>query len=133
MRRAPVAPVLGSGHSRIQPVAVDTVARCFVAALHTDASVGQTYDLCGHEVLTWNELMDVIMRRIGVTRPKLHLPLPVARVVGAILARLMPKPPFNREQAIMAAEDNVGDPVLAERMFGVQPVPLERELARYLI
>jgi uncharacterized protein YbjT (DUF2867 family) len=132
MRRAPVAPVLGTGHTRIQPVAVDVVARCFVAALHTDASVGQTVDLCGPDALTWNELMDAIMRRIDVTRPKLHLPLPVARVAGSVLGRLMFKPPFNRDQAIMAAEDNVGDPGPAERMFGVTQTSLERALAGYL-
>jgi NADH dehydrogenase len=132
IRRAPFAPVLGDGHCNIQPVSVEVVARCFVAALHTDGAVGQTVDLCGPEAVTWNELMDLIMARIGVTRPKLHLPLPVARAVGVVLARLSAKPPFNREQAIMAAEDNVGDPLPAERMFGVTQESLETALARYL-
>src|SRR5260370_400471 len=47
VRRAPVVPVLGSGETRLQPVAVEHVAEGFVRALRTPVAVGQTYEAAG--------------------------------------------------------------------------------------
>ncbi len=132
VRLAPVIPVLGNGQTRIQPVSVEVVARCFIAALYTDESVGRTYDLCGPESFTWDELFDKLRVVTGKRNPKLHLPLPAARVMGWALGKLLRKPPFNREQAIMAAEDNTGDPRPAELAFGISQEPFDQSIARYL-
>jgi uncharacterized protein YbjT (DUF2867 family) len=132
VRRAPFVPVLGNGQSRIQPVSVENVAKCFVAAIRNDESVGKTYDLCGPLAFTWNELYDKLLTFHGLRKPKLHLPLPVARMQAAALEKLLPNPPFNRDQLIMTEEDNVGDPHPAERDFWLEQETFERGLARYL-
>jgi uncharacterized protein YbjT (DUF2867 family) len=132
VRRAPFVPVLGTGNSKIQPVSVENVARCFVAAIRNDESVGKTYDLCGPVAFTWNELYDKLLSFYGLRKPKLHLPLPVARVQAAVFEKLLPNPPFNRDQLIMTEEDNAGDPALAERDFMLAQESFEQGLARYL-
>ena len=129
-RLAPVVPVFGDGRGKIQPVAVEHVAHCFVAAVRTDAAVQRTYDLCGPVAFTWNELFDKLLAAQGLRRPKLHLPVPLARAVGAVLAKTSPYPPFNREQVIMSQEDNVGDPGPAERDFCFAQEPFEAYVAR---
>lgn len=132
VRRAPFVPVLGNGHSKIQPVSVENVAKCFVAAIRNDESVGKTYDLCGPVAFTWNEFYDKLLAFHGLRKPKLHLPLPVARVQAAVLEKLLPNPPFNRDQLIMTEEYNVGDPQPAERDFWLEQETFEQGLARYL-
>jgi uncharacterized protein YbjT (DUF2867 family) len=132
LRRLPFVPVLGSGNSKIQPVSVENVAKCFVEAIRNDDSVGKTYDLCGPVAFTWNELYDKLLAFYGLRKPKLHLPLPVARVQAAVFEKLLPNPPFNRDQLIMTEEDNVGDPKPAERDFLLEQEPFEQGLARYL-
>lgn len=131
-RWLPVVPVLGDGESKIQPVAVDVVARAFVAAARLDLSVGKTYDLCGPTVVTWNQLYDLLLAAQGLRRPKLHIPLPVARLQAALLERLLPNPPFTREQLIMLQEDNVGDPRPAQQDLLLEQEDLATALARGL-
>ena len=132
VRRAPFVPVLGDGNSKIQPVAVEVVAKCFVAAIKNDSTVGKTYDLCGPEAFTWNGLYDKLLAFYRLRKPKLHLPLPVARMQAAVFEKLLANPPFNRDQLLMVQEDNVGDPKPAEREFGLQEETFEQGLARYL-
>jgi NADH dehydrogenase len=132
VRRLPVVPVLGNGNSKIQPVSVGNVAKCFVSAIKDDSTIGKTYDLCGPEAFTWNELYDRLLSLYGLRKPKIHLPLPVARSLAVAFEAFLPNPPFNREQLLMTEEDNVGDPGPAERDFGMEQEPFEQGIARYL-
>jgi uncharacterized protein YbjT (DUF2867 family) len=132
IRRLPFVPVLGDGNSKIQPVSVENVAKCFVAAIKNDSTIGKIYDLCGPEAFTWNELYDKLLKFHGLRKPKLHLPLPVARVQAAVFESILPNPPFNRDQLIMTKEDNVGDPKPAERDFLLEQETFEQGITRYL-
>lgn len=132
LQRTPFIPVLGNGDSKIQPVSVENVAKCFVSAIKNDATIGQSYDLCGPEAFTWNELYDKLQAFFGLRKPKVHLPLSFARVIASVAEKAVAKPPFNRDQLLMVQEDNVGDPKPAERDFMLQQQPFEQGLARYL-
>ena len=60
-RRSPIVPLLGSPRARFQPVPVEAVAAAFVRSLREPRSVGQTYDLCGPEMLTLAAIVDQIL------------------------------------------------------------------------
>jgi uncharacterized protein YbjT (DUF2867 family) len=132
VRRLPFVPVLGSGNSKIQPIPVENVAKAFVTAIRHDESIGKTYDLCGPEAFTWNELYDKLQRILGTQKKKIHLPLPIARVQAAIFEKILVNPPFTRDQLLMLQEDNVGDPKPAEREFVLPQQKFEDGVARYL-
>src|SRR5579859_642163 len=117
IRRLPFIPVLGAGNTKIQPVSVENVAKAFVAAVRNDESVSKTYDLCGPEAFTWNEMYDKLQVILGTRKKKLHLPLPIARIQAAFFEKLLANPPFTRDQLLMLQEDNVGDPKPAVRDF----------------
>ncbi len=131
VRRAPVVPVLGAGRSRIQPVSVENVARSFIRALQDDRTIQQTYDLVGPAAFTWNELYDQLLAHHGLRKPKLHLPLWLAGIQAGVLEKMFKYPPFNREQIVMSREDNVGDPVPAVTVFGLDQESFAAGLARY--
>lgn len=130
VRWMPVVPVLGSGQARVQPIAVEHVAHCFVAALWTDAAVQKTYDLCGPVALTWNELYDELMRAMGRRKPKVHVPVRLAYGLGAILERTGPYPMLSRQQVLLSQEDTCGDPVPAMKEFAFEQEPLTEYLRR---
>jgi uncharacterized protein YbjT (DUF2867 family) len=132
VRRLPFVPVLGSGNTRIQPISVANVARAFVGAIRNDESVSQVYDLCGPEAFTWNELYDKLQIILGTRKPKWHLPLAIARVQAALFEKILPNPPFTRDQLLMLQEDNIGDPKPAERDFVLEQESFEDGVARYL-
>jgi len=128
VRVAPVIPVLGSGSSKIQPVSVAVVSQCFVGSLTNPNAVRQTYDLCGPVALTWNELYDQLLAAQGRRKPKLHLPLPFARMLATLGEWLLPNPPFTRDQLLMLQEDNPGNPGPATRDFNLIQEPFTQSL-----
>ena len=132
VQRLPFVPVLGSGDTKIQPISVENVARAFVGAIRNDESINQTYDLCGPEVFTWNQLYDKLQVILGTRKPKLHLPLPIARIQAALTEKILPNPPFTRDQLLMLQEDNIGDPKPAERDLMLEQGSFEDGVARYL-
>lgn len=132
LRRLPVAVVLGNGKTKVQPISVQETAAALVSALSRQGAVGRTYELCGTEAFTWDELYDKLAAALGLRRPKLHLPLGVARCLAAVMERLLPNPPFTRDQLLMIAEDNTGDPLPVIREFGIHPQRFDDGLRRYL-
>ncbi|MDB6022701.1 MAG: NAD-dependent epimerase/dehydratase, partial [Pedosphaera sp.] len=136
-RFSPALPVMGSGRSKLQPVPVADVATCFVRALNEPNSIGQTYDICGGEVLSFEEVLDAILEVTGRKRWKLHLPLGIARLQAALLEFIFPRvlgkaPPLNRDQLLMLDEDNVGHPQPANDLFRLKPIPFKQGIAQYL-
>jgi uncharacterized protein YbjT (DUF2867 family) len=100
-------------------------------------SIGQAYDLCGPERLSFVQVLDTILEVTGRRRLKLHLPMPLARVQAAGLEIIFPRilgkaPPMNRDQLIMLQEDNVGEPGPANALFGLQPISFREGITRYL-
>ena len=136
-RYSPVLPVMGSGQSKFQPVPVEDVAVCFVKALSEPRSIDGRYDVCGTEVLTLEQILDLILEVTGRKRWKLPLPWWLARCQATFLefavGRLLRKPPpLNRDQLIMLREDNVGDPAGAQALFGIRPGPMREGIAGWL-
>jgi len=126
---SPVLPVIGGGHSRVQPISVTEVARAFVGAVDRGETAGQTFDLCGPERLRLVDLFRLVMA--GAGRRRLLVPVPwglawyQARFLEAVWPRLFRRPPpLNRAQVLMLREDNVGDGGAADRAFGLQHPPL---------
>ena len=89
-RWLPVLPVMGPGNRFMQPIAVECVAQAFVAALSRAETVGQTYDLCGPERLTFRAILGEILQATGRRRRLVSIPLPLARVQASILETFYP-------------------------------------------
>jgi len=118
VRRFPIFPVFGDGTYKVQPVAVEEVARCFVAALERPVTVRETYELGGPEALTYNEVLRRIAQAIGLRRAFVHLPLGLAKLAVSIIQHL-PGAPITRDQLTMLLEGSTCDVSAASLTFGV--------------
>ena len=100
--KPPVAPVIGDGRYRHQPVWVGDVATAFVRALGRPETVGRTYGLGGPQVFEFNDLLDELARVTGrKPRPKLHAPVGLMKAQAALLQHLPPPLKVTREQIVM--------------------------------
>jgi len=128
----PVMPLLGGGHSRMQPVYVGDVAQAIAALARDTAPTGGIYELGGPQVLSMAELMSIVCEQTG--RERLAVPLPFALAkFYAFFLQLMPWRILTMDQVEMLKTDNVvsGEyPGLAE--LGVTPTPLDAVLPSYL-
>jgi NADH dehydrogenase len=137
IRCSPVVPILGGGRTRFQPVAVENVARAFVKSLTEPRAVAQTFDLCGAETFTLDEIVDVILDVMQRRRWKFHVPTGVANLQAALLELLVGRllrraPPLNRDQLLMLGQDNVGNGRPAEELFELKAVRFREGIGGYL-
>ena len=131
LRLAPVMPIIGSGLYRLQPIHADDVARCFALSLEMPETITQTYDLCGNDRLSYEELVDAIAAALGKSAPfKPHAPLSLMKLVIPIMQNLPPFP-ITMDQLQMLLEENICDGSW-KRTFGFEPVDFKRGISAYL-
>jgi NADH dehydrogenase len=125
-KTAPVVPVAGSGTNKFQPVSVKEVAIAFQRALDEPKTAGQSFDLGGPEILSYDELLDTILARLGKRKLKAHLPAGLMKQIVTV-SKVLPKPlrpPVTKEQLRMLALDNCSYDSATSRLIGRQPIRL---------
>ncbi|MFM7816561.1 MAG: complex I NDUFA9 subunit family protein, partial [Verrucomicrobiota bacterium] len=125
---SPVLPVIGTGQSRVQPVAVEDVGHCFASAPTTPAAVGRTFDLCGPRSYPFDRVIRMILEATGRHRGVVHLPLPIARLQAGILESVFPRildqaPPLNRDRSRCWRRTTSGIRSRPARCLGLSPGP----------
>jgi NADH dehydrogenase len=113
------------------PVAVEDVADAFVSALHDDRTIGQTIELAGPEVLSWEEIFERITQAAGKSKYVLTMPLSLMRV-GATMFDWLPFYPVTRDQLTMLEEGNTASPEGLQQLIGRAPRPMTPESLDYL-
>lgn len=111
VKSAPVVPIAGSGRSLFQPVSVSEVAQSFAWAVDHPESYGQTYELGGPDILSYDEIIDLIQKQLGSKKKKAHLP---AGLVSGVVSLSSPlpkslRPPVTKDQLKMLDIDNCTD------------------------
>ncbi len=122
LARALPVMALGGADAQLQPVWVEDVADCFVAALANDATIGQRYELCGPTRYTLRELVRWTLDTAGTPRPILPLSPSLARMLASVLEQLPGK---------LLTRDNLaslGVPAICREpfpsIFGIEPSSL---------
>jgi uncharacterized protein YbjT (DUF2867 family) len=121
LRFAPIFGVPGTGRQKVQPVLVDDLAACVMLALSGRGRNG-TYEIGGPELMTFDEMMRVIMDASHHRRPLFHIPEGVMRAAGTVLEKL-PTPLLSRDAVTFVTADNACDnkPLVDE--FGINLTP----------
>ncbi|BCW99947.1 MAG: NAD-dependent nucleoside diphosphate-sugar epimerase/dehydratase [Armatimonadota bacterium] len=130
VRRAPVIPVIGSGTNLMQPIAVEDVCAAFASSAEEDCHCGQTYELGGPEQITYEQIVRMVARELGVRRPFVHLPVWMMMPLAGVLSRLSARFPLTPDQIRMLQEDNVAQPNHALTVFGLELMRFEDGLKR---
>jgi NADH dehydrogenase len=133
---APVLPLIGGGQTKFQPVYVGDVAAAIAIALGRSDSAGQTYELGGPAVMTFEDVLKLVSRETYRTPGLVPLPFFVAKLIGALAqipAIVGLKPVLTEDQVELLKSDNVvsgGAKGLAD--LGIEPTGVEAVAASYL-
>jgi uncharacterized protein YbjT (DUF2867 family) len=128
VRWSPVTPVVGT--KKLQPIWVEDVAAYFAKSLSLPATVNQTFELGGPDVVTFSELHSRIRRTLGKRRLAFQIPTGMLKA-GANVGQVLP--PFRGARgaaAMLDFEDNTTDIAPAVETFGVKPISLDEQLRR---
>lgn len=84
IKRWPIIPLPGGGKTIFQPVHVEDLAICILAALKIPASIGKTYNIPGGSACTLEEMVELIADALGKKVEKLPIPHFLAELWGGI-------------------------------------------------
>ena len=105
-RLAPALPLVGGGHTRMQPVFAGDVAEGVAKAVDGALKTGGTYDFGGPDVHTFKELMEFVLATVGRRRLLMPIPFGLMKAQAAIL-QFLPKPPITPDQVELLRYDNI--------------------------
>lgn len=121
---------LARAAARFAPIDVRDVAQAFSRALTDRTTAGQTYELCGPQVMTLAEIVRLTARVAGLPCHIVPLPDLVARLQGLIMGAL-PGKPFSLDNFRSLTIDCVCRQDGCARL-GIEPAPMLAELPGYL-
>lgn len=133
---SPFLPLIGGGKTRFQPVYVADVAEAIARATVLPEAAGRTFELGGPAVMTFEDVLKLILRETYRSNALIPLPFFAARVIGSLaqLTAMVGIPPvLTRDQVVLLERDNVvaaGAEGLAA--LGVQPTGIEAIAPSYL-
>jgi uncharacterized protein YbjT (DUF2867 family) len=121
---------LARARARFAPVWVCDVAAALMRALGEPGSAGQTYELCGPEVMTLEELVRLTARVARLPCHIVRLPDLLARLQGLVMS-LLPGKPFSLDNFRSLTRDSVCREDGCARL-GIAPRPMLSVLPAYL-
>jgi NADH dehydrogenase len=96
LRLLPVLP-LAAADARFAPVFVEDVAEAFALALRKPSTHGKTYELCGPEILSLEEIVRFVRGQLGLRRAIVKLPAALGSLEAWVGEYLLPGKPFSRD------------------------------------
>jgi NADH dehydrogenase len=126
-----IFPIVGDETSKFQPVWVEDVVTCFVKALDDPGTYGKEYELGGPEVITLEDIERRTLNALGAKRLMIRFPMPVLRLVVALMETFLPAPPVTRSLMELLAIQNV---TTKNSIYGFvsNPRPFTAENAAYM-
>lgn len=83
-----VTAIMGRGRAQFQPIYVEDVADCVLAALALQLASGSTrYELAGPQTLDYAQIVELVLASLGRRRALVHVPTPVVLRSLALLER----------------------------------------------
>ena len=136
-RLAPALPLIGGGVTRMQPVYVGDVATAIADAVDGKARAGTTYELGGPEVLSFREIIELILEITDRKRMLVSLPFGLARLKANFLQFAPGALKLTPDQVELLRSDNVVSEAakaagLTLEGLGITPDSLEAIAPQYL-
>ena len=129
----PVIPLVNKNY-KFQPVLVSDVADSISKALETKDNLGKIYEIGGPKVISFEEMIKVILETINKKRFILEMPMAMAKFQSSI-TDLLPLPPLlTRDQCeILSEADNiVSGNNLTINDLGIKPLDVQEEMKKWL-
>ncbi|MEE2737803.1 MAG: NAD-dependent epimerase/dehydratase family protein [Planctomycetota bacterium] len=84
----PITPVIGNGRCRFRPIYRDDLARSIVQLISQPFDNSKVMDIGGPDLISLNQLIDILSKKLGKISMRLHLPIWFGLLVGTILTFL---------------------------------------------
>ena len=132
LRTAPVAPLIGGGKTMFQPIYVEDVVTVIVKVLEDSTRTNkQIYTIGGPEYYSFSQIYDLLLKAMGIQRPKIYAPTPLVGIGAAVMEAVLPKPPLTKAAMALFSYDNITDLNSIEHDFGFTPLSFKQYLQEH--
>jgi NADH dehydrogenase len=121
---------LARAHARFAPIYVHDVVEAFMRALADRSTIGRSFDLCGPDVMTLEQIVRLTARAAGLPCHILRLPDFIAAAQGAVMG-LLPGKPFSIDNYKSLKVDSVCQQNGRDAL-GLKPARMEAIVPGYL-
>lgn len=116
-----------------QPIALEDVLYYLAGCLDDERTVGSTFDICGDEVVSYRQLLELFAKAAGT----INLFLPVPGIPAGIVSRWVSLFSTLDRAVVEALLEGLGNPVVCHesqirKLFPHEPTPLEQAIATAL-
>ncbi len=126
LRVVPLVFPLAMPGARFAPVHVDDVVEAIARALNEPLAAGRTFQLCGPDIYTLRELVEMVSGTLGLRRRVIGLPRSISQLQAAIMD-FVPGKPFSTDNFRSLLTDSVGS-TDGMRELGITPRSLRPNL-----
>ena len=109
-RRAEFGPFIvipGDGEQHSQPIIREDAARCVIETISRVDLYGQTVELGGPEILTYQQLFEFFAAARGITKPRVKMPIELLEPLAAVLGAVMSDPIVTADELRTLALENI--------------------------
>lgn len=118
-------PLIGSGKETQHPIFVKDFARYIVYTIDKEISYGKTYQIAGDQVISFKNLIRMILSLKGKRRIFISFPATFARMLGRFFQKTQKVPLFTAEHVKGVLQDSNLDTTLIKADLGFTPTKLE--------
>jgi NADH dehydrogenase len=133
---SPALPLIGGGQTKFQPVYVGDVAEAIARCASDPGAAQRTFELGGPAVMTFEDVLKLVLRETQRKRALVPLPFSVAKMIGGLAqltALVGVKPVLTRDQVVLLESDNVvSESAEGLADLGIEPTGVEAVAASYL-
>lgn len=131
MRNWRVVPIIGDGSYVIYPIFVGDLVAAIFKAIDASEAIGKTYDMGGPEALTYDQIIDDLMERLGIKALKIHVPLGVCSLIARLIQAGSNHPIVFMDQVLAQKAPVKCEITPARRDLGFAPMHFRDGLATY--
>lgn len=113
--------VPGKGDSALQPLNVNDLVACLNLSFMNSELMNKIIELGGGEVLTFREIIDIIMNKINIRRYIINISPAYLRMFVIYIDQIIPKFPISLYWLDSLAEDRTTALDILPRQFGILP------------
>ena len=130
---SPIIPVVNVNY-KFEPIFVNDVARAILKSIETKNNEGKIYEIGGGRVISFGDMIKLILSTIGKKRMVADVPMTLAKIQSSLLGILPIDPIITKDQCLILSEkDNVvsGDH-LTLKDLNIKPSDIEKEMEKWL-
>jgi uncharacterized protein YbjT (DUF2867 family) len=128
-------PLIAGGRNKIQPIfvgdLVNAICRCIFPGRWQREATDKALELGGPQIVEMREFIRMLMDAIGVSKPIVALPTPIAYAAALCCEAYQEVPTVSKDQVKLSMSDNICGNNALSSILGIEPTPLQTALETY--